>query len=105
MNSPCRCRVVSLLAVLCVVSFCSSARLLRAAEDEFAVGADLSSVAQAEQSGIVFKDDGQPKPALQLFKDHRYNWIRLRLFHTPTGLPNNLEYTLALGQASQSAGL
>ena len=36
-----------------------------------------------KQRGVVFKDDGQAKPGLQIFKDHGYNWIRLRLFHTP----------------------
>jgi len=37
-------------------------------------------------------------------KDHGYNWIRLRLFHTPTDLPNNLEYTIALAQAAKKLG-
>jgi arabinogalactan endo-1,4-beta-galactosidase len=46
----------------------------------------------------VFKDNGEAKPALQIFKDHGYNWIRLRLFHTPTNLPNDLEYTLNLAK-------
>ena len=54
------------------------------AADEYAIGADLSFLDQAEKNGVVFKDDGQAKPGLQIFKDHGYNWIRLRLFHTPT---------------------
>jgi arabinogalactan endo-1,4-beta-galactosidase len=45
--------------------------------------------------GLCFKEAGQAKPGLQIFKDHGYNWIRLRLFHTPTRLPNSLEYTIA----------
>jgi arabinogalactan endo-1,4-beta-galactosidase len=72
------------------------------ADDDYAIGADLSSSAQAEQSGPVFKDNGQLKPALAIFKDHGYNWIRLRLFHTPTRLPNNLEYTVALAQQAKA---
>src|SRR5262245_22192684 len=55
---------------------------------EYAVGADLSFLKRAEERGTVFKDKGQPKSGLQIFKDHGYNWIRLRLFHTPTNLPN-----------------
>jgi arabinogalactan endo-1,4-beta-galactosidase len=70
--------------------------------DDYAIGADLSFLAQAEAQGMVFKDNGQPKPGLQIFRDHGYNWIRLRLFHSPTQLPNGLSYTLALaGQAKK----
>ena len=46
---------------------------------DYAVGADLSFLKQAEDRGTVFKDNNQPKPGLQIFKDHGYNWIRLRL--------------------------
>jgi len=71
---------------------------------EYAIGADLSFLKQAEDRGIVFKDEGQAKPGLQIFKDHGYNWIRLRLFHTPTRLPNNLAYTIALAQDAKKLG-
>ena len=71
---------------------------------DYAVGADLSFLKQAEDRGTVFKDDGQTKPGLQIFKDHGYNWIRLRLFHTPTQLPNNLEYTIALAKDAKKLG-
>ncbi|MBN1765019.1 MAG: glycosyl hydrolase 53 family protein [Sedimentisphaerales bacterium] len=68
---------------------------------DYAIGADLSFLKAAEDSGIVFKDNGEPAPGLQIFKNHGYNWIRLRLFHTPTRLPNNLEYTIALAQEAK----
>src|SRR5205085_9127829 len=38
------------------------------------------------------------------FKDHGYNWIRLRLFHTPTKLPNTLEYTVAQAKEAKKLG-
>jgi arabinogalactan endo-1,4-beta-galactosidase len=63
---------------------------------DYAIGADVSFLKQAEQRGTVFKERGQPKPGLQIFKDHAYNWIRLRLFQTPTRLPNDLAYTISL---------
>ena len=47
----------------------------------------------------------RPKPGLQIFKDHGYNWVRLRLFHTPDRLPNDLDYTIAAGEGGQEAGL
>ncbi len=71
---------------------------------DYAVGADLSFLKQAEDRGTVFKDNGEAKPGLQIFKEHGYNWIRLRLFHTPTRLPNNLEYTIALAQDAKKLG-
>jgi arabinogalactan endo-1,4-beta-galactosidase len=71
---------------------------------DYAIGADLSFLKQAEEAGIEFKDDGQVKPGLEIFKDHGYNWIRLRLFHTPTRLPNDLNYTLALAKDAKKMG-
>ena len=71
---------------------------------DYAIGADVSFLKQAEDGGMSFKDDGQAKPGLEIFKDHGYNWIRLRLFHSPTKLPNNLEYTIALAQQAKKLG-
>jgi arabinogalactan endo-1,4-beta-galactosidase len=71
---------------------------------DYAIGADLSFVKHAEDRGVVFKDDGKAQPALRIFKDHGYNWIRLRLFHSPTSLPNSLDYTIALAKAAREQG-
>lgn len=72
--------------------------------DDYFIGADLSFLKQAEERGTVFKDNGQARPGLQIFRDHGYNWIRLRLFHTPTQLPNSLDYTLALAKEAKKLG-
>jgi len=71
---------------------------------QYAIGADLSFLKQAEDNGFAFKENGEAKPGLLIFKDHGYNWIRLRLFHTPTRLPNNLEYTIALAKEAKKEG-
>jgi len=71
---------------------------------DYAVGADVSFLAQAEQQGVVFKDEGKPQPGLQILRNHGYNWIRLRLFHTPTTLPNSLPYTIALAKQAKALG-
>jgi arabinogalactan endo-1,4-beta-galactosidase len=70
----------------------------------FAAGVDVSFLKQAEDRGVVFKDAGDGKPALQIFKEHGYNWVRLRLFHSPTNLPNNLAYTLASAKEAKKLG-
>lgn len=93
-----RARVTVAIALALLFSGAS----LRASD--YAIGADLSFLMQAENRGKVFKDNGEGKPGLQIFKDHGYNWIRLRLFHTPKELPNNLEYTVALAKAAKKLG-
>lgn len=79
-----------------------------AAPAEFAIGADLSFLGQAEARGVVFRDGGEPKPGLRLFRDHGYTWVRLRLFHTPTAhrsaLPNDLAYTIKQARAAKALG-
>jgi arabinogalactan endo-1,4-beta-galactosidase len=71
---------------------------------DYAVGADVSFLAQAEHDGVVFKDNGIATPGLQILRNHGYGWIRLRLFHTPSELPNNLEYTIALAKDAKELG-
>ena len=90
--------LISLLFVA-LVWVSGSARAL-----DYAVGADLSFLKQAEDRGVLFKDHGEGKPGLQIFRDHGYNWTRLRLFHTPTRLPNNLEYTISLAKEAKKLG-
>ena len=71
---------------------------------EYAVGADLSFLPQAEATGTVFRDGGQAKSGWQIFRDHEYNWVRLRLFVAPTTLPNDLAYTIAAAKAAKAHG-
>jgi arabinogalactan endo-1,4-beta-galactosidase len=71
---------------------------------DYAVSADLSFMKQAEDNGFAFKENGKSKPCLEIFKEHGYNWIRLRLFHTPTELPNNLQYTIASAKEAKKMG-
>jgi arabinogalactan endo-1,4-beta-galactosidase len=86
--------------VLCLPGLICSVLLAQT----YAIGADLSFLKQAEDRGFMFKENGQVKPGLQIFRDHGYNWIRLRLFHSPDELPNDLEYTIALAKAAKKMG-
>jgi len=80
----------------------------RAVSQDYAVGADVSFLAQCEQDGVVFKENGKPIDALALLKQHHYNWVRLRIFHDPSAarihLPNDLSYTLALAKRARALG-
>ena len=90
--------LISLISILSMIPNKSSGQ-------EYAIGADLSFLKSTEDGGHVFKENNVPKPGLQIFTDHGYNWIRLRLFHSPTNLPNNLEYTIALAKSAKELGM
>lgn len=90
--------------VVVLYAWLASSAATGCAAAEYAIGADLSFLKQAEDQGTVFKEKGQPKPGLQIFKDHGYNWIRLRLFHSPSRLPNNLEYTISSAKSARTLG-
>jgi arabinogalactan endo-1,4-beta-galactosidase len=92
--------ILRMLSIVFPLTLISS----QVASQEYMIGADLSFLRQAEMEGFVFKENGVQKPGLRIFKDHGYDWIRLRLFHTPTQLPNNLEYTIALAQEAKKMG-
>lgn len=72
--------------------------------EDYAVGADLSFLKWAEDKGTVFRDDGRAMSGLRIFRRHGYNWIRLRLFHTPTDLPNDLDYTISMAREAKALG-
>ena len=56
----------------------------RSVEIETAViGADISFVPQEEARGKTYSENGVEKDVLEILKNNRFNWIRLRLFVDP----------------------
>ncbi|MGB6199074.1 MAG: hypothetical protein WA871_00555 [Candidatus Acidiferrales bacterium] len=53
-------------AFLAPLAFMALVPAARAQSSEYAVGADVSFLKAAEDGGKVFKDNGQPKPALEI---------------------------------------
>lgn len=94
-------RIVMSLVLLIMLTVFNQKNLIA---QEYAIGADLSFLKLAENEGFQFKEDGDVKNGLDIFKDHGYNWIRLRLFHSPTQLPNDLTYTIELAKAAKDKG-
>src|SRR5262252_8486593 len=103
MNGVARSATASSMVVLLAALL--GAAPARAAEREYAVGADVSFLRDAEQKGVAFRENGQVKPGLAILREHGYNWIRLRLFNSPKTLPNNLEYTIALARDAKQRGM
>ena len=95
--------VYSLVLLWCLELGCWS---FPAHAADFAFGADLSFLKQAEERGKVFRDGTNALPSLQIFHNHGYNWIRLRVFVEPVSnnLPNDLAYTIAEAQDAKRLG-
>jgi arabinogalactan endo-1,4-beta-galactosidase len=105
-------RVFAILFLLVGLAGCASVQdrpILAELKDDspFAAGVDLSLLQHLERHGVVFKENGQPKDALQIFREHGVNWVRLRLFVDPDGREgqvNSLPYTLQMARRVKSAG-
>ena len=73
----------------------------------FLLGADISALAQMEQHGAPFAENGKPDDAIAIFRRHGWNCFRLRLFVNPNGrygTVNTLDYTRALAKRIAASG-
>lgn len=77
------------------------------------IGADISFLPELEARGIKFKDNGLEKDAIEILKDHGFNYVRLRIFHNPS-LENgyspskgfcDLQHTLDMAKRVKAAGM
>ena len=82
----------------------STFRELNYTKSNFIKGVDVSALEQIEENGGVFYDDGLAMDALQIFKNHDINYIRLRLWHTPDSGYNNLARTLEMAARVKDLG-
>ena len=78
------------------------------------LGADISHLPELESRGMKFYDlDGKQKDAVQILKDHGFNYIRLRIFNDPARdsgySPNkgfcDLQHTLQMARRAKTAGM
>ncbi len=77
------------------------------------LGADISFLPQLESRGVKFSDKGQEKDALEILKDHGFNYIRLRLFNNPAADSGyspgrgfcDLSHTLQIAKRIKAAGM
>ncbi|OSD04611.1 glycoside hydrolase family 53 protein [Trametes coccinea BRFM310] len=65
-------------------------------------GADISSLAVVENSGVHFTDNGQVTPFETIIRNHGANTVRIRVW---TAGQYNLQYGLALAKRVKAAGL
>ncbi|MBC7887475.1 MAG: glycosyl hydrolase 53 family protein [Ferruginibacter sp.] len=77
------------------------------------LGADISFLPELEAKGMKFSDKGVQKDAIQILKDHGFNYVRLRIFNEPANDSGyspkkgfcNLEYTKQMAKRVKAAGM
>lgn len=85
----------------------------RLGAQDFIAGADCSHLAFFESRGILYREGGTARDALEILKSRGLNCVRLRLFTSdasqaeanPYDSINNLDYTLPLALRVKKAGL
>jgi len=70
----------------------------------FYLGADISTLAQVESRGGIYKDHGVQGDAIKIFMKHGWTCFRLRLWVNPRGGVNGLPYTVALAKRIKADG-
>lgn len=73
----------------------------------YLTGGDISLLTKMEQLGQVYKDRGQARDLLEIFRSKGCNVMRLRLWVQPGGediFVNGLAYTITLGRRIKDAG-
>jgi beta-galactosidase len=77
------------------------------------MGADISFLPELEARGIKFSDKGVEKDAIQILKDHGFNYVRLRIFNNPAHEKGyspdkgfcDLQNTLVMAKRVKAAGM
>ena len=77
------------------------------------LGADISFLPQLEDRGLKFSDKGVEKDAIQILKDHGFNYVRLRIFNEPANDSGyspkkgfcDLEHTKQMAKRVKAAGM
>lgn len=77
------------------------------------LGADISFLPELESKGLKFYDKGLEKDAIEILKDHGFNYIRLRIFNNPSAYSGyspkkgfcDLAHTIAMAKRVKAAGM
>jgi len=75
---------------------------------QFMRGVDISTLTLQEADEVIYKEYGIPEDALIILKNHDINWIRIRLFHSPSswnyGASMDLDYVTELAARVKAEG-
>jgi arabinogalactan endo-1,4-beta-galactosidase len=78
----------------------------------FMLGADISWVQEQEENGTHFSDHGVRGDIFSILKEHKFNWIRLRIFNNPQAAGGysrkgycDLPHTMQMAKRIKAAGM
>lgn len=91
--------------ILPILAACAGLFQTEPAEPEFLIGGDISFLPEIEDHGGVYRDGEGEKDLLRLMKDHGFNAIRVKLWHTPDGPYNTLEQVKGMARRIDAAGM
>jgi len=77
-------------------------------QNDYAFGADVSFTKSMEDGGRKYYDvDGTEKPALEIFRQHGYNWGRVMICNEPVAnnLQQDLNYVIAAAKDVKQTGM
>ena len=94
-----------LIFVPFILAGCSQSNVLpkHQSENVFQVGGDLSFLPEIEFNGGKYYDGDQEKDAITLLKDHGFNSVRVKIWHTPEKNFNTLERVAAMAKRIYAA--
>ncbi len=92
------------LILLTLLSF-GSTGYLHGQNIDFIRGADLSFLSRIEDGGGIYFDNGVDYDALLMFKNHGFNTVRLRLWHSPDEGYSGLEDVLTMSSRIKALDL
>ncbi|MCB9057784.1 MAG: glycosyl hydrolase 53 family protein [Calditrichae bacterium] len=92
-NGPLRRNTIILYIILT-----AAAGLQASADSLFIKGADVSFIPQIEDLGGVYKENGVALDPLKILADHGVNYIRLKIWHTPSQNYNDLPHILEMAK-------
>lgn len=98
------------LLTLIISTFVGSTFSQSLLNNEFIIGTDLSMTKAILDNGGVYMVDNQAVDVFESFKERKYEYARLRLFHTPdgnesNGTVNSLDYTIQLAKQIKASGM
>ena len=101
-------KISILLFLILILVWCSNWISSATEKIDFYKGVDISILPKIETHGGIFREKGNAKDALHIFKNNNINCIRLRLFHTPNDegpVCNSLDYTLRFAKRIKESNL
>lgn len=95
------CSMAAFFIVIAGLSLCPG----HTAAEPFIRGVDISALEEVENGGGIFSDNGTAGDAIDILHGHGVNYIRLRLWHSPSGETGSLDSVLRIAARGREAGL